>query len=998
MTLDGIFSVLENISKTLENKEGKVQKIKLEFDNELGIDKEEHDKIVSLLDEFEDSEETMKFYEKEMENACGSVKKFNEEIVKLRDELASGVFTPEEKAEKERDLEEKIRIRKNYDKSKEDKEKSQIKLKKRGIDDIGKASKAHKEMEASITSLFKKGGLTKAIGSIKGSVGSAVAQMLVSVIEFGIGKASEYTKVFNENLMRSMTATTTATVNQMKVGVESWKNSVEGAYSAQQMSVDSQLAVMEAANATSLANLKLVHTWTNWIPIWGELNKAQELMLELEQQIKKMELENAQKRISQFSEYVKLTDDYIKKQDSAVHKYQTLNGLTIDQTQIFEKRMLANGEAFAKFNKTIEDALEMQNKFAEQSGRAVNFSDEDYTKSFGVGRLVGEDNLTQFQSMMNIFNSSVSSSADLMYDMYNDANKMGISQQRLTKNVLGNLKMANKYDFKNGTRGFIEMAKWAESARVSLNSIASAIEKVQSGGLEGIMKQGAGLQVLGGGFAMGSDPFAMMYESFSDPQAYMKRIQGMLKGYGSFNKETGETTFSGLENYMLRTASEQLGVPVEELKDMARGSRQKEYVKAQMGATTLSAENQEAVANKAQYDQDKKMWYVNTINGEKKNVADLTNEDMKNILSNNKEENAEKYAQGTFAAVETIEQTTKTIASKLGAETFDDFVETTQKANQQTLDAFSNNIENISTGISEYRKNSLENQKEMLDKLSTIDKDIVVSFGVVKDYKKYTDDMLKKMQEQLAKMKEESAVAEEKTKNRWGKVENAYKEGKDASYFENFVKGQNMSTARAKWYSARADEKKAKKDYGGYVLDKMNAFGNQTIGRAAQAIGNLFTIDASTVDDYVHDGIINNANNENKSIFTNIEDGIIANSNKPMVTQASNVTKINDGLVKSDPKDVAIFAKEGGVIGNFLDNLYSDVHSSMGGNSMHFDTIKVEMSGSLDLSSGGQSVDIINEIQNNPILLRSLSRMLAQQISASMNGGRGVPNLGIGSI
>ena len=124
---------------------------------------------------------------------------------------------------------------------------------------------------------------------------------------------------------------------------------------------------------------------------------------------------------------------------------------------------------------------------------------------------------------------------------------------------------------------------------------------------------------------------------------------------------------------------------------------------------------------------------------------------------------------------------------------------------------------------------------------------------------------------------------------------------------------------------------------------------------------------------------------------------IVTNNNKPIVSQVTNVTKINDGLVQSNPKDVAIFAKEGGVIGNFLSDLYSDVHSSMGG-SLQLDTVNVQISGSLDLSSGGQSVDIINELQNNPILLRSLSRMLAQHISSAMNGGRGNTNLSFGSI
>ena len=72
--------------------------------------------------------------------------------------------------------------------------------------------------------------------------------------------------------------------------------------------------------------------------------------------------------------------------------------------------------------------------------------------------------------------------------------------------------------------------------------------------------------------------------------------------------------------------------------------------------------------------------------------------------------------------------------------------------------------------------------------------------------------------------------------------------------------------------------------------------------------------------------------------------------------------------------------------------------NSSNGGTIHLDTINVQISGSLDLSSGGQSVNIINELQNNPILLRTLSRMLTEQLSNALNGGRGFLPIGIGNV
>ena len=152
-----------------------------------------------------------------------------------------------------------------------------------------------------------------------------------------------------------------------------------------------------------------------------------------------------------------------------------------------------------------------------------------------------------------------------------------------------------------------------------------------------------------------------------------------------------------------------------------------------------------------------------------------------------------------------------------------------------------------------------------------------------------------------------------------------------------------------------------------------------------------------------------------------MHDGIVNNNGSPILSQASKVTKVHDGasqIVQSDKADTALFAKDGGpfdvlfngvfakvnAIHDTFENILSNRNTSYkesennGTNVIKFDTLKIELGGRLDLSSGGQSINIINELQNNPMLLRSLSRMLTEQVSAAMNGGRGLNNLSIGSV
>lgn len=933
MTLEGIFSRMESVSRKFDNKEGKIENIKEDFDETLGIRKEKHDAVASLIEQFEDSEETLKHYETEISNTEKSLKELDDAINDLKNDLAKTNLSANEHAQKQNDLDSKTRERDRLDdkrnkidttKSKEELRNSKIKAKlsNKGVTDTQKAIAAKGKMDASIASASKGGGMTKALGSMKGNAYLMIAQAVIGIIEFGIGKAMEYQKVFYANTMRAMTATTTDSVNRLKAGVESWQDSVKGAYSAQELSVETQLAVMDAANQTELANMKLEHTWTSWIPILGKLNEAEEQTLELKQQINKMELENAQKLISSFKPYVTLTDDYIRKQDDAIHKFQALNGLTVAQTQAFEKRMLAQGEAFAKFNKTIDDALKMQKSYTEQSGRSVNFTNKDFTQSFAVGRLVGEDTLTQFQSMMNIFNTSVSDSTDTMYDMYNYANKMGLSQQKLTKNVLSNLKVAEKYNFKNGTKGFVELAKWAENMRFNVSSMDGMLDKVQTGGLEGVIKQAAELQVLGGHFAMGADPLAMAYESYMDPEAYAKRMNGMIAGQG-YMKEDGSVGFGITSQMMMRQYAESTGQDYKDVLNQARAQVKLGEIQTKLNPSQKFTEDQQTmIANKAQYDQETGKWFVTTLNGERKNVEDVQMQDIGNLVSDNAEENAEVYAKGTFSAVESIEMTTKAIAAKLGAATFDDFINTTETANRQTIDAFTQNLNSVASAIGLYRQEALTKQKDMFDKFGTLDKDVKDAFKTVSAYETENKKKLEDLKTMLANQKAEQEAAHEKTVKRWQNVTEARERGEDG-YWGNIKKGQDIQTARAKYASSVADEHGANGDWDKYLMYKAKAACEQSIGRYIQFYTGSYGYNSNFTDDIVHHPIntIGKAIDGVKSLF---DDGIANSGGQPISVAASSVVPVHDGkakVAKSDPHDTAIFAKTGGP----FDKLFNDV-------------------------------------------------------------------------
>lgn len=1031
MDVYDILSRLENITKLLQDSSK--ERTKNDFNKSLGIDKEQYESARKLIDSYQDSEESISQYEKQIKQCDDNLKKFDEAIKKLTDNL-NKAKRPEDrdkiqnvidnkKSERERTAQRRSRLEDSLDRETNTKNRASSKFKRlTGGKDITQGVAAARAQNKAMKGLAKGriGSTMKMLGGLKNNPYVAAVSLLVKAVEFGIGKATDYMKLNYENLLRQLNASTAVSLNAMKASMASWQDSVTGAYEAQSMAISSQEALLEAQNATELANLKMANTWTNWIPIWGQINKYQEAALEMEQKVAQTRLEQAHKTISQVNEFTRKTDEYIKQQEHAMRGFQVDRGMSSAQYSAFENWMLGQGESFARFNKTIKDVLKMQSSYTEQSGRAVNFSEHDNLQSIAVGRIVGDENLINFQSQMQLFNHSVSESADIMYEMYKDVNKMGLSQKKVTKDVLANLKLANKYDFKNGTKGFIELAKWAENARFNLSSLGNMIEKVQSGGLEGVITQSAKLQVLGGNFARYADPIRMLYNVYSDPEGYAKQVQSMFKGMGTVNRETGETEFNRDENILIRAAADALGMSTEDAKNMIREDNKKRVVRSQMRSSTLSSEQKDAVANKAQRNAATGKWEVMTLNGTPIEVDKVTEKDLDNIVSDNKDEAAIQYAQSTLSFVEKIEETTKEINAKLGALSFENFGETVNQSNRNTIDYYSKSIENVISAIHTDRKASIKAQEEQLKKLATIGGDIVKALKIIENpYEGIDMDKEKQkidIQEAQNKYRRNIKGRMDTWDEKWNKTVavNAMERGGDSGW--NWWK--NRISAMREGFTNSNEELDKRARATGYIDEN----------------GKPIAIDEKTVKP-MHDGIAS-------FVKYGIQDNVLFGNGKPVAVAANKVRPIHDGAVsiaKSDPKDSAIFAKTGGPFDTLFNGIFDKVNElysvysnrnydnvspnivvqpipiahdgvyptpvsidssntqSVSGlhitksNDMQKSQFDVNIRGEINLKANGQSINILSELRENPELIRAITDLIGDSISKQTNGGRAIP-------
>ena len=911
MNLSSILSILEHISEQLDDKEGKKESIKNNFDETLGISKEQHDKVYRLIDTYAEQEETVEQYGRQIGKCDDEIEKLEKSLAKLRENLDKTTNPDDrdkvqkvinEKREERRDVKgRKERLEESRDKEQKAKKRTERELKRNGVRDIKAAQKAQATMEKGLLANSKGGSMTNVLKGLKGNIYMAIADGIIKAVEFGIGKATDYVKLSTENTLRDLGAITTVTLNNMRAGLDSWSDAVVGAYSAQQLAIDSQMALLQAENATTLANTKMAHTWTDWIPIWGQINKYQEATLEQEQKIAETRMKNASDLIKQVNEFTKKTDDHIRKQDAAVHAYQRETGMSAAQGYSFEKRMLGQGEEFAKLGKTIEDALKFQISMSEQGARPVNLSNRDYMKSLAVGDLVGNESMSNFASQMQLFNHSVSESADIMYEMYNDVNKMGLSQKKVTKDVLANLKLANRFNFKNGVKGFMDFAKWAENARFNISSLGSMLEKTQAGGLEGVITQSAKLQVLGGNAALYSDPLGIFYDSLNDPKSFAERVKNTFKGYGTTDKNTGETTFSGNEEILIRATAEAWNMSTEEAKAMIREDRKKDIVKGQMGGTKLNDEQISAVTNRAQRDEKSGQWYVNTIEGKRIDVGNVMPEDLKNLMPSNNESDPVEYAKTTMSLVQKIEAATTAISAKLGAATFDNFVSTAETDIHNLLTAYNDNFDSVVRAIEANREVASKKQEEELKKLDRINETFQNALKTIENRGQITDEQKgAELRERFRAGTRDAKVYDELKENpQYRKGLTIEEQRKIRQYDTRTISALWDWHRDSNWVPGEEGDEATRYRERTRIENVTHAKDPYEAGWAAQAA-------------------------------LPFKDGMATSEGSPMAVEAASITPIHDGalrLAKSDPKDSAIFAKTGGPFDKLFNGIFERINA-----------------------------------------------------------------------
>lgn len=281
------------------------------------------------------------------------------------------------------------------------------------------------------------------------------------------------------------------------------------------------------------------------------------------------------------------------------------------------------------FNKTSEELIKMQGKYSEVLGRNVQLTSEQKKDMLAMETIIGEDNMMDIANNLENFGMGMSDSASFVKKTFDTATKSGIAASKLTKTIQENIKRAQNYTFKNGLDGLTSMAKKAIQLKTDLSLVDGFIDKTST--VEGAISTGANLQVLGGSYAMGSDPLSMLYDSLNNVEGMFDRAVGMAQGKVFYNEKTGNFEMGAKDRYMMKQAATQMGIDPSKMIDVAFRKASLDKIKGQVKTNKNISNDKEMielVKNLATWDNGQA---VVNIDGKDKAVSELTKDDKSKL-------------------------------------------------------------------------------------------------------------------------------------------------------------------------------------------------------------------------------------------------------------------------------------------------------------------------------------------------------------------------------
>ena len=674
-----------------------------------------------------------------------------------------------------------------------------------------------------------------------------------------------------------------------------------------------------------------------------------------------------------------------------------------------------------KWGVTFEEIANIQNAYTEATGRSINLSNADIEKSLGLTILTGDQGTTdELNADMQKFGMSVADSSDMFGEILDNARKLGLSTRKTGKDLVRDMKLANKYEFKGAKKALAEMSIWANKVRFDMSELPSLIDK-QTGSFENVISNAASIQVLGGNFTsyMG-DPLKNAFLGFQDPAELAKNVNSALKGIGFFNSSTGKTEISTTDQIRMKAFSEATGISMENLRNqvfqMVQGDKVMNALTPE-NSKTYTKKQKELLQQQAHFSNGE--WKVTLANGNEESINNLTKSDFADLMPH-EEAMYDLTKEGVGYTKQGVDYLQELVgkAKKASGETNSQQIELFQQHTQQFYKTYDdmviaarqyfedhkskfqeeldNNLKIVRESYQGYLQVAAEGDKEIDAKVKQIQDSAGTIASTLESVGQLFANAKTKLETELNNGKQENVRAE------------ADKRGKEVV---NNAEVKVQATERPQTTNRTQTQLQA---YTG------PSQGYANMGRAMSASVNPTSKPKSYYIDKVKEAITDYENGKNISSYLlagdlkHINDsynkwGIFEDDeeiyNDAKAMEKAGLFNINDGVIaqngnviKIDNQDQILAAKEGGPVDKMLDtaqtayselpreNPYAD--NSNNGGKIEVAPIEIQLNGNIQLSGGNGTVDITSQIINDPIVMREITQIISKNIEMQINGGR----------
>lgn len=319
--------------------------------------------------------------------------------------------------------------------------------------------------------------------------------------------------------------------------------------------------------------------------------------------------------------------------DKSIKKSALSMGLLGSRSEEFYGNIQSAQDAAISLGVTIQELAEMQAVYSDELGRSVLLGKEGLeaitliAKGTGLGAEAAAKMAGEFDSQ----GLSAEKTAKFMEQTMNDASSMGLNSSKVVKNIQGNIRLLNRYNFKGGVKGLAKMAETVTKLGMDMNSIAPMVDKLFN--IEGAVEMSAQLQVLGGRWSQLADPFKLMYQARNDMNGLVKSI-GEAAAQSASLDEDGNIELASVEMARLRQVAETTGISYDELAEAAKRAGKAAMIKSKLSMTGLNEEEQEFLTNIAEFE-DGRAFIM--LNGEKK-FLDQLDVSTKSLIQSKRQE------------------------------------------------------------------------------------------------------------------------------------------------------------------------------------------------------------------------------------------------------------------------------------------------------------------------------------------------------------------------